>query len=434
MSALRHDGSIPPAGRSVAARIFALLFPPLFLALGGILSTLYARLAEVEICRLEEQQLERVHAAALVLDVPPAERPGRLHAMAEALGARLLLLDGDGDAVAWSRSWSDEAPPELPSGIRAGEPQVRTPAGLFTQYGRDVGEERAERWSVVSIVTPQQQEELTKPLWSGLGYLFALLGAIGGVGIWIFARLASERDHARRRALQKERLLAIGEAMTALAHESRNALQRSQACIEMLLRRVRDVPGVPPLIARLQEAQDDLHKLYERVRSYAAPVPLERSEVDVRRLLHDLWESSAPQREGRQVMLRVLGDDVDARCNVDPLGMRQVLGNIFENALSPEHDAAMPAREQIEVWVRFADGQFDGEPALVISVRDNGPGLSGEQRRHIFDPFFTTKSRGTGLGMAITRRILEQHGGRIIVGPESRAGAEFILTLPRALS
>ena len=73
----------------------------------------------------------------------------------------------------------------------------------------------------------------------------------------------------------------------------------------------------------------------------------------------------------------------------------------------------------------------NGKLALSVAIRDNGPGLSPEEARRIFEPFFTTKSKGTGLGMAITRRIVEAHGGDISVGPDSQHGAEIILTLPR---
>ena len=64
-------------------------------------------------------------------------------------------------------------------------------------------------------------------------------------------------------------------------------------------------------------------------------------------------------------------------------------------------------------------------------VRDNGPGLDPELRQKVFDPFFTTKAKGTGLGMAIARRIVEAHGGQIAVGDGDAPGAVFVITLPR---
>ena len=84
---------------------------------------------------------------------------------------------------------------------------------------------------------------------------------------------------AQERALQSERLAAIGQMVTGLAHESRNALQRSQACLEMLALAVRDRPEALDLIERLQKAQDHLHHLYEDVRGYAAPIKLDKSPL-----------------------------------------------------------------------------------------------------------------------------------------------------------
>jgi signal transduction histidine kinase len=74
-----------------------------------------------------------------------------------------------------------------------------------------------------------------------------------------------------------------------------------------------------------------------------------------------------------------------------------------------------------------------GHGAIEIRVRDNGPGLTATARQNVFEPFFTTKTKGTGLGMAIARRIVDAHGGQISIGNDS-AGAEFIITLKRTNS
>ena len=102
--------------------------------------------------------------------------------------------------------------------------------------------------------------------------------------------------------------------------------------------------------------------------------------------------------------------------------------NLFENSLSAASD---PVR--IEIHCREAD---DGgrTSSLHIAVRDNGPGLNQEQRCKVFDAFYTTKTKGIGLGMAIVKRIVEAHGGRIALGDECREGAEFQIMLPRTIS
>ena len=87
-----------------------------------------------------------------------------------------------------------------------------------------------------------------------------------------------------------------------------------------------------------------------------------------------------------------------------------------------------PSRSTIALYARRSS---TGHPALRVAVRDNGPGLDPEQKQRIFEPFYTTKTKGTGLGMAIAKRIVEAHGGQIAVGEAGGPGAEIILTLPR---
>ena len=91
----------------------------------------------------------------------------------------------------------------------------------------------------------------------------------------------------------------------------------------------------------------------------------------------------------------------------------------------------MPGPDPVRLSVRCSETTLAGKPARRVAVRDNGPGLNDEQRRKIFEPFFTTKVKGTGLGMAIAKRIAEAHGGRIAVGAGATGGAEIIFTLPR---
>jgi signal transduction histidine kinase len=238
-------------------------------------------------------------------------------------------------------------------------------------------------------------------------------------------RLAAALEEARRRALQAERLAAIGEVYTGLAHESRNALQRSQACLEMLAGRVKDVPGALDLIARIQNAQDHLHHLYEEVRTYAAPMTAGRRQpCHLGELLRQTWEHLAPQWEKRQARLDQTVAELDLICRVDPYQIEQVYRNILENALAASEDPVV-------ICATWTETAVHGRPGVQAAIRDSGPGLSLEARRRIFEPFFTTKTRGTGLGMAIAWRIVEAHGGCLAVSESAGPGAEILVTLPR---
>ena len=230
---------------------------------------------------------------------------------------------------------------------------------------------------------------------------------------------------AQRRALQAERLAAIGQIATGLAHEGRNALQRGQACLEMLARQVGDRPVALDLVAGIQEAQDDLHRLYEEVRGYAAPIILQRRACRIGDLLREAWVRLEPSRGGREALLRDRGEP-DLTCSVDAFRFIQVFRNILDNALAAVHDP-------VEIDVEWSEAEMAGQPAVVIVIRDNGPGLTPEQRCKLFEPFYTTKSQGTGLGMAIVKRIIDAHEGKIAAVPDDGRGATIQIILPRGI-
>jgi signal transduction histidine kinase len=220
--------------------------------------------------------------------------------------------------------------------------------------------------------------------------------------------------------------------MAGLTHESGNALARSQSCLEMLQWEVEDRPEALELIKSIQKAQDHLKQLYEEVRGYAAPIVLEREVWDLKMIWRQAWANLALAREGRDVSLREDIGGLDLNCAVDHFRLEQVFRNILENSLAA-------CTDPVRIEVCCAKVQMDGQAAVRVAVRDNGPGLNSEQRQRIFDPFFTTKTKGTGLGMAIAKRIVEAHGGQIAVGPASGGrqhpelgrGAEIVMTLPR---
>ncbi|MCA9142561.1 MAG: PAS domain-containing protein [Planctomycetaceae bacterium] len=234
----------------------------------------------------------------------------------------------------------------------------------------------------------------------------------------------TERRRAEETLAQAERLASIGAAMAGLSHESRNALQRIQASLDELEELGADRPELMTHIDGIRHSQDDLFQLYEEVREFAAPVRLEPRTCYLDNIVNDTWATLAIKREGRTIWFRVHGGNVDLQCEVDEFAMRQTLRNILENALAA-------CADPVEIDVSFAEVSLDGKPALRISLRDNGPGLNEEQKRRIFDEFYTTKPEGTGLGMAIVRRFIEAHGGRVTVASDFRSGAEVIVTLPR---
>ena len=238
------------------------------------------------------------------------------------------------------------------------------------------------------------------------------------------ARISRNTSEPKSARLLAERLAAIGQVSTGLAHESRNALARSQGCLEMLARRVEDRPEALDLIDRIQSAQRQLLRLYEHVREYAAPLQLARRPYNLKNILDQAWEHLETEWRRRDVRVDVAADDRDLTCEVDPFRIEQVIRNVLENALIACDDGGI-------ITVSFAEAEVDNAPAVCMVLANDGPPLTLEERERIFEAFFTTKTRGSGLGMAISRRIVEAHGGRITLGKPCK-GVEVLVTLPKS--
>ncbi|NND98256.1 MAG: hypothetical protein HKN47_13100 [Pirellulaceae bacterium] len=231
----------------------------------------------------------------------------------------------------------------------------------------------------------------------------------------------TDLSEAQRRAVQQGRLAAIGQTMAGLAHESRNAFQRSLASLEALSLEVSDRPEAVELIARIQRAHDHLLHLYEEVLQFAKPVVLEVDKNRISDLVSRTWKHIAQASNCDPNRLRIEQTSTDDRIDCDAFKMEQVLRNVIENALS-----VSPAQSNIDVLV--ADTWQGDHESIRVTVRDYGPGISDEIRGRIFEPFFSTRSRGTGLGLPIARRLAEAHGGSLILSStDSGTTAELIV-------
>ncbi|MBI1246274.1 GAF domain-containing protein [bacterium] len=236
--------------------------------------------------------------------------------------------------------------------------------------------------------------------------------------IWLLHDI-TEMEERRRQQLQAERLAAIGQMITGLAHESRNALQRIQACTEMLELEFSPDSQEMNLISRLQQAQDDLQLLFDEVRNYAAPIVLEKKPTDLAALWRRAWEQTEPVRRSRDTTIKIENAE-NASLEIDPFRLVQVFRNLIENSLAA-------CDGQVVVTVTFAMGE---DAQLRMTYEDNGPGFDETIAKKMLDPFFTTKTKGSGLGMAIALRVIEAHKGQIELISQPGQGAKFILSFP----
>jgi signal transduction histidine kinase len=232
----------------------------------------------------------------------------------------------------------------------------------------------------------------------------------------------TDLTEAQRRSVQQERLAAIGQTMAGLAHESRNAFQRSQAALETLALELEDRPDASLLLGRIQRANDHLLHLYEEVLQFAKPVRLDLRQCDMREIAEATGRHVIQAAKAGNDRVKVLVQEPLPSITADAFAVEQILRNLIENAL------VVSAPEKPVSVVVTSAWQGD-QPSLQIEVIDEGPGISQELMERVFEPFFSTRSRGTGLGLPIARRLAEAHGGSLELrtGP---TGTTAVLILP----
>ena len=242
----------------------------------------------------------------------------------------------------------------------------------------------------------------------------------GSLHIYASGIDVTEIKELQRRTHLAEKLAAVGTLSAGLAHEIRNPLNSAQLQLQLLERRLRKQSSEPRLLGPISLVQGEIQRLSDLVQDFldfARPSRLRRVEIDLVELVAQVLELLTPsaQTEGISVKMRVV-ERVPVVVDGDKI--RQVVLNLMRNAIEAVEPGGL-----VEVDVeRRAHG-------AAVRVRDNGPGLSDEVRRHIFEPFFSTKATGTGLGMAICHSLVSQHGGDIQVSSSER-GTTVEVMLP----
>ncbi len=234
------------------------------------------------------------------------------------------------------------------------------------------------------------------------------------------AKLAESQS----KLVQAERLAAMGQMVSAIAHESRNALQRIQVGVDVLEYEIEEGSEAREDLDRIKRAKSDLEHLHDELRSFAGTIRLNTTADNLAHVWRQAWTNLKVSRTGREAELVEEIGDADLTLQIDAFRFEQVFRNLFENSLAA-------CRDPVRITVACQTINRGGSSILSVSVRDNGPGLPEEIRPCVFDAFQTTKAKGTGLGMAIAKRLVEAHQGTIEIGDDQSDGAEFIIKLPK---
>jgi PAS domain S-box-containing protein len=246
-------------------------------------------------------------------------------------------------------------------------------------------------------------------------------------GVLSITRDVTEQRLERERAAQADKLRALGQLASGVAHDFNNSLAAILGRAQLLRRAARDSETARALDI-IQTAAEDAAATVRRIRSFAHQLPGDDlAPVDVRELVRDAveitrtrWENDARAR-GLSYDVTLEGDgSLHARANASEL--REVFVNLIVNAID-----AMPAGGRLALRCRQRGARIQ----LVFA--DTGAGMTEEVRARIFEPFFTTKgAQGTGLGLFVSYGIIERHAGRISASSERGRGTTFTVELPYA--
>ena len=259
---------------------------------------------------------------------------------------------------------------------------------------------------------------------ASFGWGFASGAALALVLAAVGAALAYRRmDRLRLRAKQAERLAELGTLTGGLAHEIKNPLSTVQLNLQLLREDVdQATPAGRRLFNRLSICEREtgrLRDILDDFLRYAGKIELDPKPVSLNRLCEELYDFFLPQAQFQRAQLRLKPALDEIIVPADERLLKQAVLNLMLNGLQ-----AMPTGGELILQV-----SKDTTEAR-IEVIDTGSGISPENVSRIFDAYYSTKKSGTGLGLAMTRRIAEEHGGRVSVTSEPGKGSDFALHLP----
>ncbi len=257
------------------------------------------------------------------------------------------------------------------------------------------------------------------------------IGEYVGITMDITELKRAEEERERLRQLEADlahinRVNMLGELSAALAHEIKQPIAASitsaNACLRWLARDPPDLERARAAAARIEQDGNRAADVINRLRSfYKKGSPPKREMVDVREIIQEM--TALLRTEAFRHSVRIHSELHEERPHVlaDRVQLQQVFMNLMLNAIEAMKDSG----GELTITSRL-----NPEGQLVVSISDTGVGLPADSAERIFDAFHTTKPQGTGMGLAISRSIVEAHGGRVWATANQEAGATFHFTLP----
>jgi signal transduction histidine kinase len=227
------------------------------------------------------------------------------------------------------------------------------------------------------------------------------------------------------------RVTMMGELTASIAHEVNQPLgaimNYANACRRLLAADAGKPAEINEALSKIVEDAHRASDVIARIRALSQKNPVERTPTAAKELIDDVLAIAQHELQARGVTVRI---DFGAQLPplaVDRVQIKQVLLNLIINGMEAM-ETVEPADRVIEISAHSSGHEL--EPVLILQIRDHGPGVKPADENRLFESFFTTKLDGLGMGLAISRSIVEAHGGRLSLVPGQGVGATFQIFLP----
>ena len=235
-------------------------------------------------------------------------------------------------------------------------------------------------------------------------------------------RLREQRD-LEEKLRKAEHLAGIGQFATSIAHEIKNPLNFISLSIDLIREKYKPADSTTQknfdaLIINIKNEIQRVSRFAESFLEYGRPLELNLQKTDICGLIDEVIDLVAAKAQQEKIEI-VKGYEKKPHLLIDPEFIKTCLYNIILNAFQ-----SMPLGGKLTVMTRQVEDRFQ------LSIEDTGIGIPEDKRSRIFDPFFTTKSSGLGLGLALTKRVIEEHKGKVDIRSVEGRGTTVITTLP----
>lgn len=268
----------------------------------------------------------------------------------------------------------------------------------------------------------------------------------------VFNAMTADLKETQGRLIMSEKLAALGTMAAGMAHEIKNPLVSLRTFSQLIQQKWEDPEFRQKFSAIVPHEIERINKIAESLLKFGRPIKTEMTRVKINAILEEalgLFETECKKKDVRVTTKYAELPEIIA----DPSQISQAVINIVLNAIqSMDNGGELVIKTDFGEAVKLKRPQVLGEiekegatthaswgenkrgesiPVVFIEITDTGPGITEESLRHLFDPFFTTKVTGSGMGLPITLRIVEEHKGSIRVRSQAGVGTTFIITLPQ---